>query len=51
VFAPVPGIDYMASSERLTFGEGQVGVTLDLELIPTMAASQERRSQGLKSRR
>ena len=50
VFAPVPGIDYMASSERQTFGAGQVNVTLDLELIPTVAPSQARRSQGSKPR-
>ena len=38
VFQPLPGIDYMAASDRRTFGQGQVEVTLDLELIPSTAA-------------
>ncbi len=33
-FAPVPGVDYMAASGLLTFGDGKVEVSLDLELVP-----------------
>jgi protoheme ferro-lyase len=33
-FQPVPGIDYMASSEKLTLGQGKVEVTIELQLIP-----------------
>jgi uncharacterized protein YuzB (UPF0349 family) len=32
-FAPVPGVDYMASSGSLTFGQGPVEVDLTLELV------------------
>ncbi len=34
VFAPVPGVDYMAASGPRTFGQGVVEVPLELELIP-----------------
>jgi hypothetical protein len=34
VFAPVPGVDYMASSGSLTFGQGKVEVALTLGLVP-----------------
>jgi hypothetical protein len=38
-FQPVPGIDYQASSQRMTLGPGKVEVALELELItPTSAA-------------
>jgi hypothetical protein len=33
LFQPVPGIDYLASSGKLTFGQGQQEVALALELI------------------
>jgi len=33
-FQPVPGVDYQAESEQLTFGEGKVETTLDLTLVP-----------------
>jgi hypothetical protein len=33
-FQPVPGVDYQAESELLTFGEGKVEATLDLTLVP-----------------
>ena len=33
-FQPVPGVDYQAEGERLTFGEGKVETTLDLTLVP-----------------
>lgn len=33
MFAPVPSIDYMAVSEKLTVGKGQVRVTLELKLV------------------
>ena len=35
-FQPVPGVDYMASSERVALGAGQV--TVDLELMPVPEA-------------
>jgi hypothetical protein len=31
-FQPVPGIDYLASSNRITLGQGKAEVSLDLEL-------------------
>jgi protoheme ferro-lyase len=34
LFEPVPGVDYMATAGPLLFGDGQVEVSLDLELIP-----------------
>ena len=33
-FQPVPGVDYMASSEKLALGAGQVSVNLDLVPVP-----------------
>jgi hypothetical protein len=51
VFAPVPGVDYMAASDSRTFGAGQVGVTLDLEVIPTGPPPLERSLQGGRSKR
>jgi hypothetical protein len=33
VFQPVPGVDYMASSGKLTFGQGKQEVELELELL------------------
>jgi hypothetical protein len=33
-FQPESGVDYMASSEKVNFGEGKVEVTLDLTLAP-----------------
>ena len=33
-FQPDSGVDYMATSDKLTFGEGVVEVKLDLELAP-----------------
>ncbi len=33
-FMPVPGVDYLASSEKLTLGQGKVETKLDLELVP-----------------
>ena len=33
-FQPVPGVDYMASSEKMPLGAGQVKVNLDLTLVP-----------------
>jgi hypothetical protein len=33
-FQPVPGVDYMAASSKLTLGQGQVSVALELQLIP-----------------
>lgn len=35
-YQPVPGIDYMASSARETFGQGKVEVVLDLQLVTAM---------------
>lgn len=32
-FQPMPGIDYMATSPKLTFGQGQVNAALELELL------------------
>jgi hypothetical protein len=34
MFQPESGVDYMATSEKLTFGNGMVEVKLDLELAP-----------------
>ncbi|MDH3574475.1 MAG: ferrochelatase [Desulfobacteraceae bacterium] len=34
-FQPVPGVDYLASSEKVTLGQGSVAVTLDMELVPS----------------
>ena len=33
-FIPVPGLDYQGESEKRTFGEGKVEVTVDLALVP-----------------
>ena len=33
-FQPVPGVDYMASSEKVALGAGQVRVDLDLQPVP-----------------
>ena len=35
-FQPVPGVDYQAEGEQLTFGEGKVETTLDLILVPEL---------------
>ena len=34
-FQPVPGVDYLASSEKVSLGQGSVAVTLDMELVPS----------------
>jgi hypothetical protein len=34
VFQPVPGVDYMAASTLMEFGQGQAVVDLELELVP-----------------
>jgi hypothetical protein len=34
MFQPVPGMDYMASSDKVTLGQGQVSVALELEVVP-----------------
>ena len=33
-FAPVSGVDYMAASAPMSLGAGQVGVSLELMLVP-----------------
>jgi len=33
-FQPVPGIDYLAASEKIDLGQGQATVNLELELVP-----------------
>ncbi len=33
-FQPVPGVDYMAASDRLTLGEGRVDVSLEMAQLP-----------------
>ncbi len=33
LFQPVPGVDYLASSEKIVFGEGKAEVQLELELV------------------
>ena len=33
-FQPVPGVDYQAEGEKLTFGEGTVETSLELTLVP-----------------
>ena len=33
-FQPLPGIDYMAASPKITLGQGQQSVDLELMLIP-----------------
>ncbi len=33
-FQPVPGVDYMAASGKITLGQGQATVSLELELVP-----------------
>jgi hypothetical protein len=38
VFQPMPGVDYMATSGQVTLGQGQVTVTLPLELVSTPGA-------------
>ncbi len=35
VFQPVPGVDYMAASGKLTLGSGQATTELELQLVPT----------------
>ena len=34
VFQPVPGVDYMAASQKLTLGSGQAITELELQLVP-----------------
>lgn len=34
-FQPVPGVDYLASSEKLALGQGRVEVPLELQRVPT----------------
>jgi protoheme ferro-lyase len=36
VFQPVPGIDYMAASQKIALGSGQATVELEVELVPVM---------------
>ncbi|PLX95053.1 MAG: hypothetical protein C0619_01850 [Desulfuromonas sp.] len=33
-FQPVPGVDYMAASNKITLGSGQAEVVLDLVIVP-----------------
>lgn len=42
-YQPVPGIDYMTNSAKLPFGQGQVEVDLELELVPEMGLTRENR--------
>ncbi|NDV61633.1 hypothetical protein G0Q06_04140 [Puniceicoccales bacterium CK1056] len=36
VFAPVPGVDYMGSTQKLLFGQGEVDASVELQLVPPM---------------
>jgi hypothetical protein len=40
VFQPVPGVDYMAASGPVTFGQGLAEVTLELELLQPVQPAQ-----------
>jgi hypothetical protein len=33
-FQPLPGVDYMAASAKLTLGQGQAVADLELQLVP-----------------
>ncbi len=34
LFQPVPGVDYMASSDKVTLGQGMVAIELELAIVP-----------------